>query len=83
MGSFPIHWLFIDVSHFYVIPSVAIVGNYDEKRWFRQGLMVLVSNHVNKGLTWGDTKYLYCGDICLYTPCILTHYGTLHSKAQF
>lgn len=39
--------------------------------------MVLVLNHVNKGLIWG-INYLYP----VHYNCIPTQYSTLHSKAQ-
>lgn len=44
--------------------------------------MVLVSNHVNKGLIWG-IDYLYCVNVYLYTHYILAHCSTLHSEAWF
>lgn len=42
-----------------------------------QNLMLLVLNHVNRGLIWG-INYLYY--VCY--NCIFTQYSTLHSKAQ-
>lgn len=81
MECFDIHWLLMCFT-FTLFLLLPLVGNCDKNWWFGQSLMVLVSNHVNKGLIWG-INYLHCVNVHLYTLCILTHCSTLHSKAHF